>query len=232
MLVCSDEPIWRWIILQKQYLLIPNALLWFFRWRLKFKWRYGKFHVGWAFQNHVNIPAGHHTILITCSNDSWHLIIVLGVSEYPCDRFNMISFHCSNIHCPFCLIISRVKNFEASIANSNAYFILWIYTYFANTFLVELFLACLPNSIGNIIIKYQFVICDKYYIVLHRFGISATTQALFVKKHNLFNFDYFVIVQCVAAEGFDEYFLLVIPQTKCIILIDDANPLFDWMNRE
>lgn len=211
MLVCCYETIAGRIILQGQNFFICYALFWFLRCRLEFKWRSSELHIGGTFQNHIHIPASHHSILITCCYDSWHLIIILWVCENPCDWLSMESFHCSYIHRAFSLIIFWVEYFKATITDSDTYFVFRIYTNFPDSFLVKFFLTGLPNGIRHIIIKNKFVIGDKYDIILHIFTLIACAYTMFIKEYNLLNLYNLIIIKSITAKWFYQYFLLVIP---------------------
>ena len=53
---------------------------------------------------------------------------------------------------------------------------------------------------------------------------------MFIKEHNFPDLYNFIIIESVAAERFNQYLLLIIPETECIVLVYDADPIFYRMH--
>ena len=88
------------------------------------------------------------------------------------------------------------------------------------------------DDFPGVIKEEDFCWGDKQYIAFHIFFRFRRTHAVPVKKKKIPDVDVFAFVEVVAAKGFDEYVLVVIPEGKSVIGVDKGNPLLDGMDSD
>lgn len=95
--------------------------------------------------------------------------------------------------------------------------------YFSDVLLFNFLFVDLLDGVSEVVIEVNPEGTDKDDVGAHWVG-AAVRQTVFVEKHHLSYIEVFGIVESVAIEALDEYFVTVVPQREGVVGSDDCHP--------